>query len=189
MDYLMTIVALLYAAWRWLFTSWNGTQDVTTSTAISTSNHNTYVNDNLDYLHHERPMQQIIHEDSADISITSTSFADVAPSTGGAAGITITLTTSSGRVEVEASGTFTPPATTHSLEFDIILDGTTRKGGTHGLFACDPGGNARQFYVKALFTGLSNGSHTFKLQARTTGANAGTIHNNAEPIVIMAKEV
>ena len=168
--------------------SWNTISNPVTNTVISLTNYGLKVIANLNYLLSQRPKQQIVHEDSADITISSTSFADVAPSTGGAAGITITLTLNSGNVEVEAWGTFTPPGATNSMEFDIIYDSTTRKGGTHGLFSCDPGGGARQFYVKALFTGLSVGSHTFKLQARVIGGS-GTIHNNAEPIVIMAKEV
>lgn len=169
--------------------SWNTITSPITGSVISLTNFGLKVISNLSYLFGARPIGKVVHEDSADITTTSTSFVDVAPSTGGAAGITLTETIISGRTYVMFTVTCTPPSTTSLVCFDIILDGTTRAGGTNGLVMFDPGGGPRQAVVAAPFEGISSGSHTFKLQWRSTAGNSATIHNNPEPIVGIVMEI
>jgi len=150
---------------------------------ITASLWNTYIRDNDSYHFNGRPKSALLREGSADYTISSTSFVDV-----DAANLILTVTINSGIALVEFSCTATPPGSTSLCCFDIILDSTTRAGGTNGLLMFDPGGTPRQVYVAHLFTGLSVGSHTFKLQARSTAGNSLTIHNNPEPIWGRARE-
>lgn len=169
--------------------AWSTIASQVANTVASAANFANKVIANLNYLLSERPIGSVVHGDSADITTTSTSFVDVAPSTGGAAGITLTETIISGRADVMFSVTCTPPSTTSLVCFDIIRDGTTRAGGTNGLLMFDPGGGPKQAVVRYIFEGLSVGSHTFKLQWRSTAGNSATINNNPEPIVGIVMEI
>lgn len=123
---------------------------------------------------------------AANYATSSNVFADM-----DAANLIITLITTRSVVNVEA--TFTLNATgAGGAFFDIILDSTTRFGGAAGAaFDINTSGGSTQnpITVVARFTGLTPGTHTFKLQfASAVNAQTTTVLNNNSPIVMRAWE-
>ena len=76
------------------------------------------------------------------------------------------------------------------MAFDVLLDSTTRAGGTNGVTKKRQGNNGSNqstiTYV-AEFTGLSVGSHTFDPVVKTSGATM-KVFNNAYPITVRGVE-
>ncbi|MBX3061823.1 MAG: hypothetical protein U0528_17060 [Anaerolineae bacterium] len=163
---------------------WTTPNTAIASTVISSSAHNTYIRDNLNYLHSGRPIAKVQYEGSVDRTNSTNSWADV-----DATNLSVTLTISSGRARVFASFRLAADNTTNSsAEADLIVDGTTRAGATHGLVRVSQNRD-HQCAIEAIFSGLSVGSHTFRLQIRnvTNGAVA-TVINNGYPITIIVEE-
>ncbi|MBN1963309.1 MAG: hypothetical protein JW910_01600 [Anaerolineae bacterium] len=133
---------------------------------VTAANMNTHLRDNLSYLF-ARPLDSV--RDTGTYATTSTSFVDVS-----ASNLIVTLTITSGRALVLASFSSYVPNTAATGAFDVIVDSTTRAGdSTWGSqvikqFAAAAPGFPTAFV--ALFTGLSAGSHTFKLQYKTNNA-------------------
>ena len=156
---------------------WNTPPTFTAGQVVTASDLNSYLRDNPNYLFGGPTTYTVKREGTADYTITSTSFVDV-----DATNLIITANVQGGKFTVIAEFFMEPTGTSPQCEADIILDSTTRFGSTHGTAVFTP---ARWGHVTlvAFFTGLSAGSHTFKLQARVTGASMTcTVYNNARPI-------
>ena len=149
---------------------------------LSAAQLNANIRDNLLYLLQGRPITVINRTGSSDYTTTSTSFVDV-----DAANLIITQYSQSGRVKLSVTlATLAAVAT----DFDITVDGT-RAGGAAGLvrqIGASDGGSTRPITILFIFTGLSVGNHTFKLQWKVD-SGTGTIKNNVSPIIMMAEEV
>lgn len=107
-----------------------------------------------------------------DIVSNTTSFADV-----DATNLSLSLTTTTGRVQVGFNGAVLG-AITMFMYFDILVDGV-RYGGDDGLAQILVGVNATNFMTTRLITGLSDASHTLKLQWKMQSANNGTLRAGA----------
>jgi hypothetical protein len=128
----------------------------------------------------------LVREGVADYTTTLATFGDV-----DATNLILTLSTTTGRIMVEAAAAILYQANTE-VELDLILDSTTRLGGTNGTARQGTAGTV--FYgwwpIFGRFTGLSIGSHNIKLQFRVlTAGQTGTIKNNAYPILMRAWEI
>lgn len=147
---------------------------------------NQHVRDNLLYLFSGRTATLIAREGAADYSTTSTSFVAVSTTN-----LRLTLYTLSGRLLVFARGNWGGSINTVNLFADFLLDGTTRAGGTNGLYQQESGSTGSgvwPFTIFGVFTGLSAGNHTVDL-AWKVSAGTGTMLNNAEPIVMYGMEI
>lgn len=130
-------------------------------------------------------------DEAADYTCSSTSFADV-----DATNMSMTMSTSGGLVFVWFLVTtfYSSGTGNYAAYFDISVDGT-RHGGDDGLTATTGGDSGSTIpmgtaFVGALISGLSAGSHTFKLQwKRVTSASvvvgmaagAGTSNKDLHP--------
>jgi len=161
---------------------WTTPQTWTPGQVVAASDLNSNIRDNGLYLFAGRPLGYIQRTGSADYSTISTSFVDV-----DAANLILNLSVSSGRVIVTASGTFAPPAGS-SIALDWIVDSTTRAGGANGVLMTQLSNTPQVFTAMALFTGLSVGAHTFKLQYRVL-SGTGSVYNNGVPLTLLALEV
>lgn len=110
----------------------------------------------------------LCYEAGADYTTTSTSFADV-----DATNLKLTMTVKGGRAIIFASCSLRADNTASSgAEITIIADSLTYPtAGTHGLCRVAQNATAHPGIV-AVFTGLSDGSHTFKLQFRNVQSGA-----------------
>jgi len=164
---------------------WTTPATWTAGQVIGATDLNTQLRDNLSYLCVERPNAYLIRTGTSDYSTTLATFSDM-----DAANLILTVANvQSGRLLVLVSLMGAADNTAASAaEFDVILDSTTRAGGTHGLIRV-PQNNQRAVVLVARFTGVSVGSHTVKLQYRnaTAGAAAQAL-NNAYPITLWATE-
>ena len=155
---------------------------------------NTQIRDNLNYLNNYnigggKPASVIKrYTAGADYTTTSTSFVDV-----DATNVIITLVL--GGSKVAWGATF---AVSGALaHFDCILDSTTRyTGATNGFGAGTLGGGGsdeRIVTIGGLWTGLSVGSHTFKLQWKLntvgTALMAASSVSSGQAVILWAYEV
>lgn len=189
----MKLISWLLLLWRLLFSGWTAPNTAVTGAPISASEYNTYVRDNLTFVHSGKARSQIIREGVANYTTSSTSFAAVDTTN-----LRITLTVSTGRVRIRATGMLQHSDTASgagsllggTMCIDIQKDAATRAGGTNGLWKIlqtNNGTALHPFAVEAEFTGLSVGSHTFDLMWKTSGATA-TMMNNAYVITMTGEE-
>jgi len=157
-------------------TTWKGIHNWAVGEALTAGNMNNYINDNLDALK-APPTDDYVVDEGADYSTTSTSWVDVDSSD-----LQLTITTTGGDVLIGFYGFHVNASS--SCYFDVTLDGT-RIGGDDGLQRAYTGYTPVSFvYLK---TGLSAGTHVFKLQWRVLGATsylyagAGTTNNDLHP--------
>lgn len=147
--------------------TWTTPQTWANSVLVGATDLNTHVRDNMDYLF-TRPRTVSNANAAADVSTTSTSFADV---DGVGSEFTISVATSGGRLMVGFVGTINHSAGTNAYRgfLDVDVDGA-RVGGDDGLvnFGYSPFAVPCSFVV---VTGvLSVATHTVKLQWKTNNA-------------------
>lgn len=139
---------------------------VSAGDVLSASAYNTDVVDNITHLHAGKPASTIARNNTSDYSTSSTTFADV-----DATNLSVTLTTSTGRVLVAFAGTFyNSGGNTPDMSLDVDIDGSRMGAATDGIVTEKLIGNQEKQAVSftLLKTGLSIGSHTFKLQWKAT---------------------
>lgn len=129
---------------------------------------------NLDYLYNMLVVQPVKVSNSGTYTTTSASYVDV-----DATNLKITITPTSGKVFVIA-GFNVSISGGSGMGFDLILDSTTRLGATTLGLATSVGGHIVVFGV---FSGLSNASHTFKLQWVQQGG--ATLSMVTDPSIVM----
>lgn len=139
--------------------AWTTPATWTTNQLVSASDLNAQIRDNMSFLFNGQSVSSVVR--NGTYSTTSNSFVDV-----DAVNLILTLTVTTGRVLIVAYGQAACSNTASAYtDVDIILDSLTRAGNTTGLFNIPPN-TTLPFVAGALFTGLSAGSHTFKLQYR-----------------------
>lgn len=156
--------------------TWN-TNDLVTATDL-----NTHLRDNLDWLK-APPTANYVANQASDYTTTSTSFVNV-----DGTNLSLTITTTGGNVLIGFSGAVSNTAAGSVTYLDVEIDGV-RFAGDDGVVGVAQ--NIANYSVNAGFvvlkTGLSAGSHTFKLQWKTFNntsklyAGAGTAGNDNHP--------
>lgn len=145
---------------------------------VTVADMNTYIRDNQIALK-DPPTDSYDVNEVADYTTTSATFVDV-----DATDLALTITTTGGDVLVHFHGT-TIHSSTNARFFDVDMDGA-RLGGDDGFLNIGGSDDAIPASFTRLVTGLSAGSHTFKLQWRTSagtltmyagaGTSAGDVH-------------
>ncbi len=150
-------------AWSTPYTSWVA-GDQNTATAMNR------IEANVVYLN-IRPSSQYVLNQGSDYTTTSTSFTDTDTTN-----LALTITTNGGDVMVHFHGISTNSAAVNTL-YDVTVDGT-RTAGDDGITGA-AGTTRTTVSFTRLITGLSAGSHTFKLQWKVASASTGTLYAGA----------
>lgn len=139
--------------------TWTANRTWTTGELVTAAVLNTYVRDNLDWL--KTPTASNVAPFATTFTTTSTTFTDVTS-------MTATITTNGGGVDVYTRFTSSNSGTADTA-YDIVLDGVSESGTTHGLYRHGSPGAAASVGVAFMhhIDTLSAGSHTIKLQVRT----------------------
>ncbi len=151
--------------------SWTTPKTWTPGDVLSASELNTHLRDNPNYLLSGFAMASVIHEPASDYTTTAGSFVDV-----DATNLKLTLTVKGGRAVVYASFHLASDGTANSSgEATVLCDTATYPDGSgaNGLVRLKTTGTQVVSLV-AFFSGLAEGSHTFKLQFRNAAAGATT---------------
>ncbi len=169
-------------------TTWTAPMNWSAAKAITAARLNQFIgNDginpgNLNYLLNGRPLASVVSGNTTDYATTSLSFVDV-----DAATLILTMTITSGRAFVIAHGAAFNVSAPCRVHFDWIVDGATRAGdatyGSVGLNWPVASNDQKFFTCMATFTGLSLGSHTFKLQWYTTTGTANLFRATAAVVL------
>lgn len=131
------------------------------------------------------PQAYVVRDNGANYTTTSTTFVDV-----DASNLILTMSLSGGRAIVMATFHAFPPATGNGSEYDLIVDSTTRAGdATHGLARQPQSGSTQLITLLGYWSGLSIGSHTFKLQYRSITSGTTIISANGGAATIFAGQV
>lgn len=162
--------------------AWTTPKTWATNDPMDASTLNTHVRDNLNALKAPPTASYKLNE-SANYSTTSTSFADI-----DAANLALTITTTGGDVLVVFAGSFSNGGGAAYVYVDFAVDGT-RQGLDDGVLCLySPSASSMLNGSFAwLVTGLAAGSHTFKLQWKSSGgtitlyAGAGTASVDLHP--------
>ncbi len=166
---------------------WNIPVTWTPGQIVAASDLNSQLRDDLNYLLAGRPTGFVVRSGTSDYTTSSTTFVDV-----DATNLILTLTLNSSRVLLVASALINASASGGACYLDWIVDSTTRAGGTSGLVNNAVAGGGTQVHAVTaigLFTGLSAGAHTFKLQARGNGTGSANILNNGPVITLFGLEI
>lgn len=139
-----------------------------TAEVLSSSDLNTHLRDNLSALK-DPPSDNYEADEVSDYTTTSTSFVDV-----DATNLSLTITTGGGDVMVHAH--LATNVSTGRLQFNIDVDGSPHAA-NDGIVVHAAMQHVTSF--SRLITGLSAGSHTFKLQWKTSTGGTGTIYAGA----------
>jgi hypothetical protein len=162
--------------------AWSSPVTRVTGDLITSSIYNTDIIGNLLALK-SPPSAKYNIDEASDYTTSSTAFTNVDN-----ADLSLTITTTGGDVMVHFHGTVKTgsSASTQNMRiyFDIEVDGS-REGANDGICmiagsdAAADGNTLRQVSFTRLITGLSSGSHTFKLQwkvSAATGTPTGTLY-------------
>ena len=160
--------------------AWTTPKDWAVDEQLTASKLNTHLRDNLNALK-SPPSDNYECNEGSDYSSNSTSFADV-----DGTNLSLTITTNGGDVMVGFHGTF-QAGTNATVFLDVYVD-TADDGGDDGyVVQIMPANSPETVSFVRLITGLSAGSHTFKLRWKTNGATvtlfagAGTSNRDMHP--------
>lgn len=166
---------------------WNTPITWSPGQVVAASDLNGQIRDDLNYLLAARPNAYVVRSGTSDYTTTGTSFADV-----DAANLLLTLTLNGSRSLVIASALINASLSGGACYLDWIVDSTTRAGGTNGVANNAVAGGGTQIHAVTaigLFTGLSAGAHTFKLQYRGNGTGSANVLNNGPVITLFGLEI
>lgn len=144
---------------------------------LTASDLNTHLRDNLNALK-APPAAQYTLDESSNYTTTGSSFVNIDGTK-----LSLTIVTSGGDVLIGFTGSVNPGG--FITYFDVEMDGT-RIGGNDGILAV-ASSNVTPIPLVYLKTGVSAGSHMFKLQWKTSGgtttlyAGAGTASYDLHP--------
>ncbi|MBE7512567.1 MAG: hypothetical protein HS103_07110 [Anaerolineales bacterium] len=140
--------------------AWTPPDTRTAGDVFSAAAYNTYLRDNLTYLHAGKPLAALARANGSVYTVSASAWAAV-----DATHLAPTLTLSTGRVLIACVGSFYADAASRLLSLDVAIDGT-RIGGTDGLLKTTLDTNAQSIAFTILHAGLSAGSHSFTLMWR-----------------------
>jgi hypothetical protein len=151
--------------------SWTTPKTWLATDSLGASDMNTYVRDNMGYLLSSRPMQCIKRDNGADYTTTSLVWVDI-----DGTNLVITLVLSGTNVQLGFTGV---AAGANGIDLDFLVDGTRfASAGQDGLIN-NHSSSAFHNAMTALVTGLTPGSHTFKVQWKLQAAGTGTLYAGA----------
>jgi len=152
---------------------------------VAAADLNAQVRDNMNYLFSGRPTTATQRVAGSTYSITGSSWADIDSSN-----LSSTLTVSSGRVLLIASGTFYADASARLARLSFTLDGTRVASGGDAILQAFMDTNSKPILWYWLATGISVGSHTFRPQWNTGGAGTISLFSQTGmPVLFTALEV
>lgn len=163
--------------------TWTTMNDLATDDLVTEADMDA-IRGNIEYL--LDPNKAVVLRNNGGVySTTSTSFVDV-----DGTNVKVTLTTNGGPVLILASGAYNG-STGAILGFDIDVDGArVGNGYTYGLLYVYADSNEyRLMSLPVLVTGLSAGSHTFKLQWKVNTATANLQASANAPVMLSAIEL
>jgi hypothetical protein len=162
---------------------WNTPVTWTPNTVLGATQLNAQLRDNMNFVLNGKAMSYLVYNYGGSTT-TSLTFVDV-----DATNLKVTGNLTSGRALVFASFVGLTTLSGGGGYFDVIVDNTTRAGGVNGL-AWIPYANlpARPITMVAYFSGLSVGSHTFKMQYRLQSAG-NAVGVDSCPVVMMLMEL
>jgi hypothetical protein len=149
---------------------WNTPKTWTPGEALSASELNDNLRDDLNYLL-SRPGDGVQYDNGANYTTTSDTFTPV-----DGTNLSITLTTAGGKIACGFSAVC-PGLTSTVMDFDITVDGTRiGAAGANGLYrAATPGSNLDfQVSFTVVKTGLTPGSHTVQVVWKRHTSGTGT---------------
>lgn len=155
--------------------AWTTPSTFTASNVLEAADLNEQLRDNMSYVHSGKPATVIARNNTTDYT-PGASFADVDTTN-----LSITLSVTTGRVLVmvacQISAVFQQ---SYTCSFDVTVDGT-RQGGSDGIYTGHIASGVASTGVgfPLFLTGLSTGSHTFRLQAKASGSGALTSSGTA----------
>lgn len=161
--------------------SWTTPKTFVTGESLSAADLNTNVKDNTNALK-SPPSDDYVVDEVANYTTASTSFVDV-----DGTNLSLSITTTGGDVMIGFAGAASNSGDNNGVYLDVEIDGNLFAD-DDGILAVTAGANYlsnMSFVVVA--TGLSPGSHTFKLQWKTTAgtstmwAGAGTANLDVHP--------
>jgi hypothetical protein len=153
---------------RLIWSAYSTLPTVSAGEVISSSGWGNLVKADIEYLFN-RPADVDKVDNAASYTTTSTSFTDI-----NATNLGITMTVASGKVLLLFTGVVSMTGGTTRFDFDI--DGTRYcSAGTDGLAGLTSV-NAATVSMCALVTGLSAGSHTFKVKWWVTSGQTATLY-------------
>jgi hypothetical protein len=161
---------------------WTTPKTWNTGDPLTASDMNTHIRDNFEFVK-TPPTGYYKANEASDYTTTSNSFANV-----DATNFALTITTAGGDVLVGFSGGVKHSTAAQNIYFDVEVDGVRSAGDDGIVFIAAPGAsyNVNASFVR-LIRGLSAGSHTFKLQWKTSAATAtmpagaGTVNQDTHP--------
>jgi len=136
-----------------------------TNEPLTASDLNTYIRDNLLAL--KSPPSDNYEVTAGGYTTTSTSFVDV-----DATNLSFTLNTGGGDILVSLVAVLNAPAGTIVGKFDIVVDGISVSAGS-GISSNYITTQLENCSFPYLITGVSPGTHTFKLQWKTSANTFG----------------
>lgn len=149
--------------------AWTTPPTFVSGQVVTASDMNNLVRDNETYLLSGRPKNAVFRDNNGSYTTTSTSFVDI-----DGTNLSITLTLNGSAVLIGFSGAVT--MTGNPMRFDISVDGTLLgAAGVDGMAIVTTNG---PICLVALKTGLSAGSHTFKIQWRV-GSGTATLYSGS----------
>ena len=160
--------------------AWTTPKDWSVDEQLTASKLNIHLRDNMNALK-SPPSNDSALNLGSDISTSSTSFGDV-----DGTNLSLAITTNGGDVMVGFHGSF-EAGTVSRVYLDVYVD-TADDGGDDGYVVQGLSANIPETvsFIR-LITGLSAGSHTFKLRWKSTGvsvtlyAGAGTSNRDVHP--------
>lgn len=144
--------------------AWTTPRTWVTNEVVTAAIMNQYIRDNQVSLK-DPPFAQYVLNEGADYTTTSTSFVNV-----DATDLALSITTAGGVVEIHFHGIVTNSSTAFN-NFDVEIDGSPYAGDDGITSGVVSAGVKEQISFTVRKSGLSAGSHTFKLQWKT---NTGT---------------
>jgi hypothetical protein len=147
--------------------AWTTPKTWNTGDPLTASDMNTHIRDNFEFVK-TPPTGYYKANEASDYTTTSSSFANV-----DATNFVQTITTAGGDVLVGFSGTIKHSTAGQNVYLDVEVDGVRAAGDDGMLQVSCPGTNyAFNATFVRMIRGLSAGSHTFKLQWKTSAATA-----------------
>jgi hypothetical protein len=139
---------------------------------------NTYLRDNMAYLHSGRPTVQRVYY-GGDIVSGHSGLADADPTN-----LSITISTTTGRALVTAMCSVSS-GSGHVVGFGVSIDGAVAYTAAQALAALNPVTATIAYFV----TGLTLGSHTFRLQWNPGGITTTLAANGMLPCLFGVAEI
>lgn len=163
--------------------SWTTMRDLTTGDLVTEADMDA-IRGNIEYLLNPNIDEYIDTNTATSYSTTSTSFVDVDNTN-----LNLTITTYGGPVLILVMGALRGPAASEYVYLDVSIDGSREGDTTRGLVAATSTSLQRGSLINMIKTGLSAGSHTFKLQYASESGSAAYFKADYGSVIFQVIEI